>query len=875
MSDPGYTRNIALRFLRLFCPTSLIEEIEGDLMQRYQRDLELIGGRKAKWKLFLNTLRFLRPGIVLRNKFSFNQNELVMLNNYLKTSLRHIKKSKVNFGFKIGGLALAMFSFLAIALYVSFQLSFDRYHEDFENIYRVNSQRREAGEIEKFAIAPLGLGAILQHEIPEIRATSRLMFGGATYIRYDNNIFDCENLAHVDSSLFDVLTFQFIKGNKEALKKPNSIVLTRRMANTMFGTTDVLQKLVSINREPKLYEVTAVIEDVKPNSHLFVSALIPLTRTDNFNLKSISDPIKFADESATLYVRFSSPVNEGFQRKVESVLDRFVKRSDRTEFGFSISFQPIKDIYLEPQYRAEFTGKGSPVYVYAFSILGILLLVVAAINYINLTIADFGSRARETGVRKVLGAKKYQLVFQVALETVIFSALSLAVGLFLLYLLFPQVIRLLDQGLSLGMLLDGRLLIICISGFMMLIILSSWFPAQQFAHSEIAKNLKSKMSGQSFVNQALLVIQFSVSAMCIACTIIAGLQVSYIHNKELGIDRKDLLVFSLPQEFTVSQMKALKQKLKEVNGVTHVSNSSFRIGGGYWKDWYSVESKDGFKEIELYEVFSDDELFSTLKIKLLEGRTFKASMPADSGAAFVINETCARELSYDDPIGKRIYTHAEEPGKWDGTIVGVVSDINISPLYEKVRPLVMRLPWQSDYPDFFVYVRYEGDEQSIVEAIGKKYKEVNPGYPFHFRFVDELYNSTHEKEIKAFASLQFSTFVIIIVSMLGIFSMAAFISMRRMKEFGIRKVLGASSTQIANLHLGYFVRLVVVANLIAIPVSYVLIKYWLDTFAYRIDLTVLPFILVIGTSLLLVTLSGSYSAWKAGHLNPVDAIKMD
>lgn len=861
------------KLLRAICPENLYEEIEGDLIELYKHELRTVGERRARLNAAIRALRFLRPGIVLRNKFSFQSNHLPMLRNYFVTSLRHIRKSKINFAFKIGGLSLAIFSFLAITIYISYQLSFDRFHDDYKNIYRVTSERKENGIIEKFGIAPFALGPKLQQDIPGIASAVRIRYANGTYLRYNNNVIDCESLIEADTSIFSVLSFQFIKGDRNALKKPNSIVLTRTMATTIFGTTDVLQKMITINLEDKIYEVTAVVEDMEPNSHLSFSAIVPLAKEHEFNLKSIADPVEFVEASAMLYVRFSKPLNKDLDSKVESLLDRYVSKSDRMENGFRISFQPIKDIYLGPHYRYEFSQKGSAVYVYAFSILGILLLIVAGINYINLSIADVSTRLRETSVRKVLGARGYQLITQVVTETVIFSIISLMLGLALLYLLFPQV-RQLDSGLRLELLLEPNVLMTTTFALLTLIFFSAWAPARQFATAGIDQNLKSKGHGyNSSVSRVLLFTQFTISAVCIGCTLMVGQQIGFIHHKELGFDRKNLLVLSMPWEFTVKKMQTFKLELKQIPGVTAVSNSSFRIGGGYWKDWYFVEDQSGMKKVELYEVFSDDELFATLGIRLLSGRTFNASMPSDSGAAFVINETAARKLGWDEPVGKRIYTHPEEKGKWDGTVVGVVSDINISPLYSEVKPLVMRLPWQSEYPDGFVYVRYQGDEQAIVRSIETKYKAIMPGYPLAYRFVDELYNSQHLKEAKVFTSLRFGTLAIVALSALGIFSMAAYFSVKRMKEFGIRKVLGASVQQIAGLHIGYFVRLVLVANVIAFPVAYYLIQEWLDSFAYKTDLTLTPFLLSGMISLLLVILSGGYSAWRSGMMNPIEIIK--
>lgn len=861
-------------FLSTICPEELYEQIEGDLIELHEHNVKTVGERKAKLLLVISTFGFLRPGILLRNKFSPKMSHVTVLGNYLKTTSRHIGKSKLNFAFKLGGLIVSIFCFIIIAIYVSYQLSFDRFHEGHQNIYRINSERKENGSIEKYGVAPMALGPMLGRQFPEISSIARIRFANSTYFRYNHSVTDCELLIEADTSLFNVLTFKFLKGNKAALKKPNGIVLTRTMADKMFGTIDALEKLITINNGKELYEITAVVENTPANSHLFVGAIMPIREAHDFTLNSIVSPVEFIDHAAATYVRFKKSIPDDFVLRVESMLDRYVKRQDRIEKGFTVFLQPLTEVYMGPKYKTEFSGKGSSVYLYAFSVLGILLLIVACINYINLSIVDLAGRSREIGVRKVLGAHKSQLIIQILAEIVIYTTISFAVSLLLLFAFFQNILPLIDPDLRFEMILENSVLsVICISLFM-LIFFSAYFPARLLIKTGVNQNLKSAgVSFNSTISQALLFTQFSISALCICCTIVVGRQVGFIYNKELGFNRKNLVVLNLPEDFSVSKMITLKNSLKQSVGVTGVSNSSFRIGGGYWKDWYFVEDNEQMKSIELYEVFSDDELFSTLGIKLLKGRTFNANMPSDSGAAFVINETAARELGWSDPVGKRIYTHPEEKGKWDGTIVGMVSDINISALYEKVQPLVMRLPWQSSYPDAFVYIRYQGDEQSVIKSIEKKYGEIMPGYPLSYRFVDEFYNARHHKETKAFTSLQFGTIVIVLVSLLGVFSLATYMSARRMKEFGIRKVFGASGKQIARLHISYFIRIVLISNCIALPFAYWLIQEWLGGFAYRVELTVSPFILVVGISSILVILSGSYAAFKAARMNPVDVIK--
>jgi putative ABC transport system permease protein len=796
-----------------------------------------------------------------------------MLYHYLLTILRLVRKGKVHFAFKLGGLSLAIFCFMAIAIFVGYQLSFDRYHDDYKNVYRVTSQRKDNDVIEKYARAPVALGPLLA-QLPGTYVT-RLAFGRHMTFRIQDKVFDCESLAEVDSAVFDVFTFDFIKGNRKALHLPNSIVLTRSMAIRMFGTTDVLGEVVSLNGQSNLLQVTAVVEDMRSNSHWNAQALMRLLGEHTLATQNVIDPVVFFDQSTALYARLAKTQVETFRAQMHAVIDQYLPRNIQKEFAFDVSLQPLADIYLSSGYQYDFATHGDITYVYTFSMLGILLLLVAGINYVNLSIADYAGRTTETGVRRALGARQGQLFWQSSVEAICYSIAALTLALLSLYLAFPRLAALLDPNLRFDMLLSPVALGIVGAGLLLLIVLSCWLPARQLKSVRITESMKSSAGGfNSTLSRALLFTQFAVSVLCLFCTLIVGQQVAFVHQKGLGFDRRNLLVLSIPDEFTVKNLQTFKTELKRIPGITHVSNSSFRIGTGYWKDWYFVEDGDKVKEIELYEVFSDDELFATLNIPLLAGRTFNSQMPADSGAAFVINETAARELGWEDPVGKRIYTHPEEKGKWEGTVVGVVGDINISPLYEKVRPLVMRLPWQNEYPDGFIYVRYEGDPQIVASQIEQQYKSLMKGYPMALRYVDDLFNSSHGKEQKAFDSLSLGTLAIIFVAILGIFSMAAIISARRLKEFGIRKVMGASAQQIAVLNLNFFLRMALLANVSMLPFAWWIMSGWLDTFAYRTTITAAPFLMVTFISTLVVIVAGSHSAWKSGTLNPIDVIRL-
>ncbi len=870
-------QNLTLRFLQWSCPDHLYEEIEGDLIQKFNRDVKNFGETRARRRLIWNSVRFFRPGIVLRNKFSVGSNQMPMFQNYFKTTYRHLLKSKINFAFKLGGLTLALLSFLVIAMYVSFQWSFDRYHEDYRNIYRVNSERKENGKQEKYAIVPNALGPMIQDRFPEIAAFTRFRGSNQSHVRFKQKVVSCD-ISQADNSFFDVFTVRFLRGGKGALKKPNSIVLTKSLADKIFGEENPMNQLITLTNKDQLFEVTAVMEDFPANSHLSTEAFIPeQTANETFSISNILSPVEFVDMSAILYVRLNeTSKSELFASKLEALVDQHINKKQRLEGGFYISLQSLQSIYMSPKLKYEFTRKGSTFYLYAFSVLGLFLLVIASVNYINLSIADFNSRWREIGIRKVMGARRTQIAFQVVTESVLYVLTSLTLGIGILYLLFPQVLKLVDVNLKFGMLLDTTVLVMIGITLFLLIIFSTAFPTYQLASSTASMNLRAGQSGayNSSISKSLLAVQFIISILCISATLVVGRQLNFIHNKDLGFDRKNLLVLLVPEDFSVEKMQALKNEIKKISGVAAVSNSSFKVGGGYWKDWYTIEIDGQMKSMELYEVFSDDELFGTLGMKLIDGRLFDANNPADSASAFVINETAARELGWKDPVGKRILTHPEEPGRWEGTVVGLVKDINISPLYEKVQPLVMRLPWQKDYPEYFVYVRLNGPAAQTIKAIEKKYTEILPGYPMDYDYVDSFFNGRYQKENKAFGSLLFATIIIVLVSSIGIFSLSIYISARRMKEFGIRKVLGARASQITFLQVSHFMKIALVANGIALPIAYWSMKDWLNEFAYRTELSGTLFFLVMCISFLLVIISGGYSAWKAGRMNPVDVIKI-
>jgi len=874
MEDQSSLPRWAERLLRALCPEHLYEEIEGDLLQHYNRKLKQEGKRSANRLLFFNVMGYARPGILLRHTVRKPSFGMAIMGNYFLTSYRHVLRDKVNSIFKVAGLALALFSMMVVILYVSFQLSFDRYHTDYKRIYRVNTGRLENGTLERYGVTPLAFGPMLASGFTDVETYTRLDVSNGSHLRYNDRVV-YGGVFPVDSTWFDVFTYEFIHGSRRALVQSNSIVLTESLARKLFGEEDPMQKVLTINNDGTLYAVTAVIKDIPDNSHIRVDAFVPLRRTDNFSAQQIMSPVDFVESAGVLFVKLREGADpERFVSQLERTLDRYVGRKQRAATGFGISLQPLSDIYLSPPLKYEFTRKGSLVYVYIFSVLGLFLLVIACINYINLSLAGFMSRSREMGVRKVLGGKRSQMVMQVTLDTLTYVLIALAISFVMLYLLFPSIQQYIEPALRFSFVTSRTVVVMIGMVLVALTGISAAIPAGWFMSNSVANDLRGVYvrGGRLNVGNTLLLVQFVISITCIGATLTVSRQIAFIHNKDLGIDRRNLLVLTMAEDFTTDRMISLKERLKSIAGVTHVSNSSFRIGGGYWKDWYSVDTGKEMKSVELYEVFSDDALFETLGMTVLQGRVFNAQQAADSGAAFVINETAVRALGLANPVGTRIVTHPEEPGRWEGTIVGVVNDININTLHHKIQPLVMRLPWQNRYPEYFVYVRIDGHAATIIPEIKRVYQQLQPGYPLELDLVDDFYNHEYEAENRAYTSLQFGTLVILLLSALGIFSLSVYLSMRRMKEFGIRKVLGATAEHIACRHVWHFMRVAMVAAGVALPITYMLMGEWLGAFAYKVDQDAISAVIVVIIAFALVIVSAGYAAFRAGAVNPVKVI---
>lgn len=795
-----------------------------------------------------------------------------MITHYLKTTWRHIRRNRLNSFFKVFGLVLSLTSIVIITMYVSYQLSFDRFFEDYENISRIGCNKPHGEEIKPFAQVPEALGHALHAGCPEIQAFTRMGISSSALLSNEGKLHRVSGLVSVDSTFFQVFSFDFLKGNERALFIPGNIVLTKSCAQVLFGEEDPMNKIISFpERNNKVFQVSAIIEDIPSNSHFNIQAIIPYQALDDST--EISDnPWSSTSQLFVLLDKKSSKKN--FLRKAQKIMDENANKSDDAAgSSLNIFLQPLADIYLDPPIQDEYHRKDNRMYVYIFTILGIFLFIIAAIHYTNLSIADFHGRMREIGVRKIMGAKKWQIACTVITDTGFFCLISFVFSGGLVYLFLPQIAGFLDPALETRWLINDQIMLTLGIALLVLMLSSTGYPVFSLVINHAVKDLKniSSFGNRSTTGNILLTTQFIIGIVCITATLIIADQMNYIRTRDVGFDRRNLITLIMPDRYPMEKVSVLKNEIGQLAGVESVSYSYYQMTGvRFFPDWYNIETGGEMKRLMLKEAFVDHDFFRTMKIEILQGRGFNEGNTAEVRNAYIVNEAAVKEFGWVDPLGKRM--SSGEPGSgWEGTVIGVVKDFNTSSLREKIEPLVMRLQYD-EWPGYCLNVRIQGNQEVLLKSIKASYEKILPGYLPDVRIVEDLYDRQYEEEKKAFNALQFGTWVVILISFFGVFSLSLFLSTKRMKEFGIRKVLGATILEIMMLHSRHFMRITLLANLIALPLAWWMMREWLNDFAYKVEPGLLTYFFVILSSFVIAGIASLYPSLKAGSINPVETL---
>ena len=802
-----------------------------------------------------------------------------MIYNYFQIAVRNILKNKTHTIINVMGLTLGIATTFLIALYIQGELDYDRFHDQSENLYRIsweddNPQTR----------TPHPMAQALVQDFPEVQSAvslSPLWAPGLTRETHSfrnperNDRYDEKNILAVDTTFFDVFSFPMVKGNpKEALKKINGVLLSESTAKKYFGDDDAIGKHLSIDGDAYLVEVTGVFKDVPEHSHFHFDFLVSYLREKSYDPED--EYYSWKDFGHFNYVRLKPGTDaKALEAKVMSWSRKYINFSDedfnsyiRDKEGFKI--RPITDIHLNSRLRWELEANGNIEYIYILGAAGLLTLIIACINFMNLTTARSAERAKEIGVRKTLGAFRSQLSIQFLTESVAIALIAVILSIFVLEITLPffnitmGVSLHLEYGTHLPILTGFAIFIGIISGFYPALYLSATKP-----HTVLKGKLIQSQQGSRLRN-GLIVFQFCMSLILISASVIVFHQLQFLKDKSLGFDKEEVIVIPVKQDEGFDRFEALKNEMLRIEGVKSVSASS-NIPGRQFNQHPVAAGKYPDDEIGASEAFVDYDFFETMNIQLYDGRLFRRDNISDTAAAFILNETAARQLYGEDSgVGQELIWDRDED-LIKGTVIGVVKDFHFQSLHEPIRPLMFTLT-ERDFNHILIKLDTKSFDRTIA-AIEKVYKNIEPYYAFEFAFLEDGLNEQYAAEERTGSLLGGFSSIAIIIACFGLFGISLLTFNHKVKEISIRKVLGATSMNLLALIVGNFTRLIVLAIVVAVPVVWWIMDNWLDNFSYQT--TIDPWVFVIsGVSLIVVAwLTLSYFTVKASQLNPAETLK--
>lgn len=792
-----------------------------------------------------------------------------MFKNYLKIAFRNIARHKAFAFINIAGLSIGMACSIFILLWVQHELSYDRFHKNADDIYRITVDFNGF----KAAVNPAAMPPELKMKIPAVKDFVRFSYPTTHVFEMGLKRFEEKRTFNVDANVLNFFSFRLLKGNAAtALDRPDAVVLTEDMAKKYFGDEDPLGKILRMDNKDNV-TVTGVLQNIPANSHLQFDFLMPMSaiaqsnndlknnRWDNFNFYN--------------YIRLDKGLSSSGAglSTVEKQLDKIYKEHLDEKVLKNVLFylQPLTDIHLRSKLQADMEGHGNIQYVNIFFVVAIFILVVACINFMNLATARSARRAREVGLRKVIGAGRSQLIGQFLGESMLISFLALIIAVGLVWLLLPAFNHLAGKTLSINI-LDGKVVTGLIAIALLTGLFSGSYPALFLSGFKPVKVLKGNvktMGGNRIFRNGLVVLQFVVSIVLLAGTAVVYNQLRFIKSMNIGFDRSNLVYMPITGDMW-SKQDALKAALKQ-NPLTSDFAVSDNLPVNLSTGTVSVEweGKDPNTQIIFPYLNIDEDFFDVYQLKLAAGRAFSRDFKGDSGN-YIINEKALQGMGIKNPsdaIGKPLALWGNR-----GTIVGVVKNFNFKPIQQPVEPLIMRLNrWGG-----IVTIRTQpGTTEAAISALQKISKDLNPAYPFSYGFVDQDLANSYKGEQQMGSLFNVFAILAIFISCMGLYGLSAFMSEQRTKEIGVRKVLGSSVFGIVYMLSTSFTKLILIAVLIAVPLAWIAINQWLQGFAYHVELNGWVFLAASLGALAIAWITISYESIKAALANPVKSLRAE
>jgi putative ABC transport system permease protein len=800
-----------------------------------------------------------------------------MIKSYFKIAWRNLQKHKAFSFINIFGLAVGMAAFWLIALYVTDEWSYDRHNTKADHIFRVVQHGTWNGGKFDLAVTSPPYAQTLKAEFPQVVDAVRIDPEGGSKLTYGNKQINEGSILFADNSFFNIFTHQFLYGDQQtALLKPQSIVLTKTLAETLFGdASSAINKTIDLEGTPTL--VTGIIADVPVNSHFTFKAL------RSFSADYMSG---YGGNwgNSNLYTYLLLKDHDSY-KQIEAAGGSFFNKHIKNELGsmkFTMELQPLTDIHLHSNLSYEIGSNGNITYVYVFSITALLILIIAVINYVNLTTARSSIRVKEIGVRKVIGSDRKQLMVMFFAECVLLTFISMLIASFIIQFTLPYFNNISGKTLILFQFGTVQTVAIFVGFALLLGIVSGIYPALFLSGFKTIAAMKGQLGNQLstvLFRKSLVVFQFVITIVMIAGSCIIYQQLNYFQNKDLGFNKAQTLTFHINNKSVRAKVDAIKQQLLqnpliESVGVAGNPIGNNNIGGGDFN--LGPDGKPTAESKIVQNIQIDEDFIPTLQVKMAAGRNFSKQVTSDAKESIMVNQTLVNELGWKDAVGRRVRTGVDEQGKViEQTIIGVVKDFNTYSLQHKISPMVMEMP-QEDNDKDNLYIRIaRGNVKASLDHINKVYANFDNENKAEFHFLDQNFAAQYQTEQKQGTILLIFTILAISIACLGLFGLVTFTAEQRIKEIGIRKVLGASVGSIVSLLSTDLMRLVLIAILIASPIAWFAMDHWLQDFAYKITINWWIFVLAGGGAAVIALATVSVQSIKAALNNPVKSLKSE
>ena len=875
----------AQKILSWFCKDQWIDELLGDLDEEFEDRLLSDGKRKATFNYYKQVLLLLRPHILKGKEKTPN-----MLSNYIKSARRTLAKNKVYSIINISGLTVGITCCLLISLYVRDEMSYDKFFDDSDRIYRVALERVYPTNTRYFGSSPVNMAPTILDNYPEVEEAGRLhrlFFQNEVVVSVEDRNFIENKYLFADNNFFRVFSLNFVEGNPEtALDAFNKVVINQSTAKRYFGNVSALNRTYQIDTTS--YIVSGVIEDLPANSHMSFDILGSIESLNFLNAAAESN--SWINPWLFTYVKLREGVSqEDFQEKLPGMVRDHAMASilrllslseeDYPESGndFNYFLQPLEDIHLKSNLSVEVQANSDITYVYLLIAVATFILIISCINFINLATARSAERAKEVGVRKVLGSRRSLLVKQFLTEANMIATIALILALGLSWLLLPAFGELVGKDLSLLILFKPVTIIGLIAGILLVGSLAGLYPAVVISSINSALVLKGKYTTSSkgvWLRNGLIVFQFFISITMISGMLMLNKQMNFMRNKQLGFDKENLIVIDQAQELGLEQ-DAFRNEISKIKGVDRTT-LAFAMPGDFIGNFIAKSEIPDHPQVRMFSVTVDEQYIHTLGMEVIAGRAFQKDF--NDSLNVIINETAAQLLGYENPIGKKAINpspnpNSNQPAQFN--IIGVVKDYHHLSLHTEIPPMILfNSPDQAIMPKLGIRAANE-DIIGILKQIEETWSDFEVERPISYSFLDDNLQELYESDMQTGKIFTIFTIVAIIMACVGLFGLAAYVTQQRTKEIGVRKVLGASVGNIIFLLSLNFTKLILLAFLISLPLIYFGMGKWLDNFAYHTSIDPLT---MIGSGLLTIILAWitiSYYSIKIAILNPVNSLRSE